>query len=52
MRALPIVKVAGKRYFLDERLMELRSVTDVHDRVPLKDYHLYYFRITGKLVLD
>jgi len=52
MRALPTVKVEGKTYFLDERLMELRNVVNPHDRVPLKDYHLYYFRVTGKLVLD
>lgn len=52
MRALPIVNVNGRQYFLDERLMELRSVTDVNDRIPLKDYHVFYYRLTGRMVLD
>ena len=52
MRALPIVKLNGRTYFLDERLMELRNVSDIDDRMPLKDYHVYHYKLTGRMVLD
>ncbi len=32
---LPIVTIKGKRYFVDERLKELRNVTNPHERVDL-----------------
>jgi len=35
VRQLPTVYVRGKTYFVDDRLNELRSVTNPHDRVEL-----------------
>jgi hypothetical protein len=32
-RRLPIVALWGQRYFIDERLKELRNVDEPHDRV-------------------
>jgi hypothetical protein len=32
---LPIVPLWGKRYFIDERLSELRNVENPHDRMEL-----------------
>ena len=52
MKALPRVTIGGKEYFLDERLMELRSVDEPWMRIPLKDYHVKYFQLTGKIALD
>ena len=35
-RQLPTVRLWGKRYFIDERLEELRNVENPHDRVELR----------------
>jgi hypothetical protein len=35
VRQLPTVSLWGKRYFIDERLSELRNVEDPHERVKL-----------------
>jgi hypothetical protein len=34
-RELPTVKMFGRRFFLDERLKELRNVENPHDRIQL-----------------
>ena len=34
-RGLPVVEIAGVKFFLDERLGELRQVDNPHIRVPL-----------------
>lgn len=32
MRALPVVKLGRKKYFVDERLNELRNINNPHDK--------------------
>jgi hypothetical protein len=33
VKQLPIVEQDGKKYFLDERLRELRNINNPHDRI-------------------
>jgi len=37
MKALPIVKFGGKKWFLDTRLDEFRNVENPNDRMSTKD---------------
>ena len=48
VRALPVLENKGQLYFVDERLKELRNVLAPWDRIPLKDYNLYWIRHKGK----
>jgi hypothetical protein len=34
-RMLPVVKIDGKLYFVDQRLRELRHVQNPHERLPI-----------------
>ena len=34
-RMLPVVELAGKRYYRDDRLGELRNVENPHDRIAM-----------------
>jgi hypothetical protein len=36
-RRLPTVRIRGKRYFIDDRLRELRNIENPHDRFVLVD---------------
>ena len=37
VNALPIIKIAGKEYFLDARLREVRNVNDPCDRIDIEE---------------
>jgi len=52
MKALPLVTVDGVKFFLDERLMELRRIDRPWERIPLREYHLDHYRRTGVMLLD
>jgi len=39
VRALPMVEIDEKVYFIDERLRELRNVNNPHDSRPLDDMY-------------
>lgn len=47
MAALPVVSVAeepGKKFFLDERLRELRNVKTPFDRISLNEFELEFYK--------
>jgi len=37
VRRLPVVEYKGKRYFLDDRLRQIRNVDNPHDYVDAQD---------------
>ena len=47
VRMLPIVRHERKRWFLDERLMELRNVKNPHEFVRLNEFEIEFFRKKG-----
>ena len=44
MRMLPIVKYEGKQWFFDERLRELRNITNPFDVHDLNTFTVDYFK--------
>lgn len=42
MRALPIIKIGDTRYYVDERLNELRNVDDPNDREKMEGSAEWY----------
>jgi hypothetical protein len=44
VRMLPIVGHERKRWFLDERLKELRNVKNPHEFVRLNEFEIEHFR--------
>lgn len=44
---LPVVNVdeePGKKFFFDERLCELRNISNPHDSIRLNDFEVAYFK--------
>lgn len=48
-RSLPVVKLGGKRYYVDERLREIRNVENPHDAEPVSRALIEYWRERGLL---
>jgi len=46
-RPLPVVKIGGKKYYVDERLNELRNVKNPHDREKMEGSAEFYVRHFG-----
>lgn len=46
-RNLPIIKIGSKKYFVDERLNELRNVENAHDAEKMEGSAELYVRIFG-----
>jgi hypothetical protein len=44
---LPVVKIGGKKYYVDERLNELRNVKNPHDREKMEGSAEFYVRHFG-----
>ena len=47
---LPIIKMNGEQYFVDERLEELRNVLNPHDRIPF-DEAFVRVRVSGEYIV-
>ena len=45
--ALPRIKYRGREYFFDERSSELRNVKKPWESIPLKDYQVWWIKLTG-----
>ncbi len=43
-RELPIVEYEGTRWYFDERLRQIRNVSNPHDYQNLNDFEMVYFR--------
>ncbi len=43
-RMLPVVTYARKRWFFDERLRQLRNVSNPHEWIDLNEVEMQYFR--------
>ncbi len=41
---LPIIDYEGKKYFFDERLKQIRNVSNPHDFQDLNDFEMKYFK--------
>ena len=52
MRALPIIKLGSKRYFVDTRLNELRNIRNPHDIEVMGGSEEFYVRHFGYNALD
>ncbi|MGD0784350.1 MAG: hypothetical protein ABR969_00850 [Sedimentisphaerales bacterium] len=49
VRQLPIVWIADKQYFRDDRLEEFRAVDNPHDRITFKDVINVYLELINQL---
>jgi len=47
---LPIIKMNKKRYYVDERLKQLRNVENPHDQIPM-DEAFVRIRLTGDYIV-
>jgi len=47
MRRLPIIKIGRKKYFVDERLNELRNIKNPHDREKMEGSLKFYIKNFG-----
>jgi hypothetical protein len=48
MKALPKIKIAGKTYYVDARLNELRNVSNPHDIEKMEgsaEFYIQHFKI-------
>ena len=52
MRALPIIKLGKERYFVDERLQEMRNILNPHDVEKMGGSEEFYIRHFGYSALD
>ena len=52
MRALPIIKLGKKRYFVDARIQEMRNILNPHDVEKMEGSEEFYIRHFGYSALD
>jgi hypothetical protein len=45
MKALSLIKIEHKIYYVDERLKELRNLDNISDKIRLNEFEIEYYKI-------